>query len=854
MNHRDRKSNGLQTLFVGALCGLAALAADAVDWADAPSLERAGASAWRIAFAVDHRSDVEVAIVDRSSARVVRHLAAGMLGADPPAPLAPGSLAQALVWDGRDDYGATVADPARLAVRIRVGTGVAMDAIVGGDPYGWFSYANGENDHYAWGMTQAIDVKRDGMVYLYANSGPLGSPMVRQYDAAGNYIKTVFPFPAGHREADVAGWGIRVKADGSYAPLFSDFKWQPTMTRSYLVHPNRAHIGALLADPRDTQRLTVMTTHGKGEGPLLLQTFNTDGTIPASSRLGRLIRSPALPGKKRPRIGGNFYTVLSNDGGHVYVSSLYDAAGFDDPGNFYHDGQVFKVDRSSGSATVFYDQRATVAQSAGVNRKKGFSQLHGLALDADGNVFVCDRMNARVLVLSGAGEVIRGIPVSFPDNVAVGAGGVMYVTTRETDAVKGEVLLHKFDDWRRDTTPSDTVFIARITNAPDSTDVKIAEHGGEPRVWVSYPSAPVKIFRDGPAGLVLARDFAELNRQKNLAINSVHVDAQTETLYVTDAFNTLFRVDDWADPVFERCLTGRDSELVAGSIAIDERNRYLYARGGTSRGPIERWALDSPGFYEPADTDAGTNRVTEALYYGWFIRTGHADAGFDVAPDGSLAVTGGFGNAKDLDLKYFDRSEARVPWVPVVLDSRPASSPRVDLQGNVYVAIYDGPPSEIPAGYASDPFYKTNKRLPLISRIHKFAPTAPPGGGSRFPTAPRAPAKVYDVPFGMTAARRPASFGLDGYGRILYPTAISQTVTLIDNAGNEILRFGTYGNPDSKGGLPGEQVPTGDIPLAYAHTVDLSDDYIYVGDLNNNRVLRLAMRHALEALLPIAAD
>ena len=106
----------------------------------------------------------------------------------------------------------------------------------------------------------------------------------------------------------------------------------------------------------------------------------------------------------------------------------------------------------------------------------------------------------------------------------------------------------------------------------------------------------------------------------------------------------------------------------------------------------------------------------------------------------------------------------------------------------------------------------------------------------------------------MTAARRPASFGLDGYGRILYPTAISQTVTLIDNAGTEILRFGTYGNPDSKGGLPGEQVPTRDIPLAYAHTVDLSDDYIYVGDLNNNRVLRLAMRHALEALLPIAAD
>ena len=89
---------------------------------------------------------------------------------------------------------------------------------------------------------------------------------------------------------------------------------------------------------------------------------------------------------------------------------------------------------------------------------------------------------------------------------------------------------------------------------------------------------------------------------------------------------------------------------------------------------------------------------------------------------------------------------------------------------------------------------------------------------------PTAVARIYDVPYGMIAARQPASFGLDGYGRILYPTAISQTVTLIDNAGNEILRFGTYGNPDSKGGLPGEQVPTIDIPLANGHTVDISDD------------------------------
>jgi len=49
--------------------------------------------------------------------------------------------------------------------------------------------------------------------------------MIRQYDATGHYIKTVFPFPAGHEIADMEGWRIPVKADGSYAPAFSDFTW-----------------------------------------------------------------------------------------------------------------------------------------------------------------------------------------------------------------------------------------------------------------------------------------------------------------------------------------------------------------------------------------------------------------------------------------------------------------------------------------------------------------------------------------------------------------------------------------------------------------------------------------------------
>ena len=59
----------------------------------------------KITFTVSAPTDVEVAVLDPAG-KVVRHLAAGVLGAKnpPPEPLVAG-LAQSLVWDGKDDAG-----------------------------------------------------------------------------------------------------------------------------------------------------------------------------------------------------------------------------------------------------------------------------------------------------------------------------------------------------------------------------------------------------------------------------------------------------------------------------------------------------------------------------------------------------------------------------------------------------------------------------------------------------------------------------------------------------------------------------------------------------------------------------
>jgi hypothetical protein len=139
-----------------------------------------------------------------------------------------------------------------------------------------------------------------------------------------------------------------------------------------------------------------------------------------------------------------------------------------------------------------------------------------------------------------------------------------------------------------------------------------------------------------------------------------------------------------------------------------------------------------------------------------------------------------------------------------------------------------------------------------MGRIYKFAPTGSLEGGGLFPTEPAAPAKIYDVHYGAIGPRfaRTPRFGVDGYGRIYYPTSLLPRVSVMDNEGNEVLSFGTYGNRDSMGGLEGDIVPTKDIPMAWPNSVDATDDYIYVGDIVNIRLLRIRKTFQLDSSRP----
>ena len=784
-----------------------------------------------VSFAVAAPTDVEVAIVDAKGV-VVRHLAAGVLGGKeaPPAPLKTG-LAQSVEWDGKDDYGAAVTG-GPCTVRVRAGMGVKVEQIVGGDPYAFYSKDMGQGDHSAWAIT-GLEAKSDGSVYvmgLVSNYGPMA---IRQYDLLGEFRRTVYPPPAGKPAEDVKGWGIDARTDGTYTFKYAQLDAiSPGTTMAFW---GRAMLASLVPSP------------GKDGLVLSNDTFQTI-TIGTDGSLREHKPAPAIAEPLASKgLAGSLCAALTPDGRSMYVSGIFAC---DDhwkgkevhTTGFWRDAQVWKVDLASRKAEPFFalpekdvigDLGARGGSPIADNRYSVHGAFAGVAVDAEGRVFVCDRQNKRIVILGKDGKQVREIPgVLHPDAIAVNPKSkALYVTTRWGNyASKGaEATLLKFNDWSKDDQPAQVIKQCPITwYGHEKTFLAVGEKAGETVVWFAHTTVPVRVYRDKVTGLELVKDFYEAGPQRALDLQHMAVDQATGDAYVYDGFGYCFRVDDWKNPRFTRLVVDGGTAFSAVELAVEARGRHLYTHA--AKGPVVRYRID--GAKIVPDPLGGSNVLTAPFCDDWRIRLGFSARGMAIAPDGSLANLGAFmsqggSNYKGL-LNFFKAEKDKTPWQPLEFKEFNAGDTRTggirfDRQGNLYVG----------------------KSLSgSVGSIYKYAPTG--GPGDLFPKDPAAPAKVYDVRYGAFSrvfSRQPR-FGVDGYGRIYYPNSLEPRVAVIDNEGNQVLAFGTWGNRDSMGGLPGELVPTTDVPMAYPNSVDATDDHIYVSEIVNCRLLRLAKTFA----------
>ena len=201
-----------------ALCCVGFLRAEEVKFVASPKVSRSVVY-MIVSFSVNKPADVEVSVLD-AKGKIVRHLAAGVLGAKnpPPAPLEVG-LSQEIVWDGNNDLG-KAAGGGPFMVRVRAGMSVRFGRMIGGSPYTgsvvvmpYRAPVNG----LAVDADGNLFVKMMSSVGSHGNSG-MWPWHLRKFDRDGNYLKTILPYAPSTSPAKANGFDLITRQDRGFTP------------------------------------------------------------------------------------------------------------------------------------------------------------------------------------------------------------------------------------------------------------------------------------------------------------------------------------------------------------------------------------------------------------------------------------------------------------------------------------------------------------------------------------------------------------------------------------------------------------------------------------------------------------
>jgi len=826
-----------------------------------PSAEKAGDMV-KISFAVAAPTDVEVAVLG-ADGKVVRHLAAGVLGAKtpPPEPLKPG-FAQALEWDGRDDADKPAAG-GPFKVRVGLGMQAKLGRIIGGDPY-------------AIEDVQGIATDKDGRLYVLHKAYRKGDgPMYLQvYDRTGKYLRTILPAPPDMPFEKVAPFGAAKMNDGSW--LFQNHwgRWP----HLYPIGSGKAT--TLMLAPRATD-----------DGKLMLHTdgqiffLGTDGSAPDGKFEGTRLWPPGPWGGGVANRCGPLNVMPSPDGKYVYISGpcsgYIPGCGNSKPSAEWPDGRVYRVLMKGGDgkgSKPFVDLK--VPEERGKEHLKhvahpgyvgGWSSAGGVAVDAAGNVLVCDRATNQVAVFDESGKHLGGLEVADPWKVLVHPlTGEVYVTVKErpkTDRSPHKTELVKYSGWKAGSKVLARLDLGRDAGVPfmamDTADKQSV-------LWIAGGGKLLRVLDDLGA-LTVKENLLERGKNALPGADRMGLDKARNELYINDAWAGLSRYNG---------LTGEGGKCPFGGIDIDvgpDGNLYILgAVGGTS---------DWMGFKrltregKPAPFPAwGGKHENKDAQYGRF-GAGYSTKGVCVAPDGRTYMLDMYAwnlywvTAYDKDGKFLGGARAkgvnkeRPDGALIDNISNACGGVKVDRAGNIYIGMIGTPQDfQWPEGM------KTGVNVQLMGSIIKF----PPAGGTVWapgkesgpkPEGPgvqlymdgkpshflagackvfggAAPCTVY----GSCACRSPR-FDLDKYGRLYVADVVTFRIRVYDAAGNLVRTVGSYGNPDTSG--PGSLVPKPELGFGWPISACVAERNLYVSDVVNRRVTRVDLSAAAEETVEI---
>ncbi len=809
-----------------------------------PPTAAADAQGAKISFAVDEATDVEVAVLD-AAGRVVRHLAAGRLGAGAPAPLQAGSLRQTLAWDRRDDAGRPVAG----ACKVRVGLGLTgtLDRHVAFDPH-------------AFRQIVGLAVNAKGELFVLDSQYGHGGCGLRVYDRRGNYLRTLIPYSASLPAERLAPIGQLALADGRRLPIVYNAHGQN-------LHPftSGEKCQTMAFDPAG--RLVFFSAVGtiaEHRPPRHLLFLEPDGGAPKDPGfIGPAIR------KARGFMGGSGegfvrwfdHLAVSGDGKWIYVSG----GRFGSAKHMRHAvARVRPMDKQMPKAWIGEPDRPG-------SDEQHLSDPQGLAVDAAGRLYIADRGNDRVVVHGPGGERVGAFAVDDPLQVFVHPRGQIYLTTAAADSrgrIKGFALL-KLSAYRPGRQPPKQ--LARMDGKGEP--VVALDAGADPPIlWLATAE-----WRKFQLRRVVDRgerfEAAEPLRPTRGLSQPMFVaaDAPRGKLYLTEFTNQQYQFD---------LRTGGMKLLGKGGEAAVDRDGFVYViegypprvflhrydsqgrpasfpgTGGPKIGPIDT-ASKGPhiGFRGHTIAPNGDIYILQMKFYGHgrvvvYAPDGklkrealvgnipNGGAGIAVGRDQAVYVSA---NVKPADAIYPADFVNLLPKTGWVWWRKPRPAPWDRPYYNAYLYHWGSVFKFPAAGGSFHPAYKElgkdgrdAMKIPAGAAAYKTgylnADVGVTGALWRFHGFGPVPSSALN--WGDPSCTcMGARFALDEFGRLFVPDVLRFAVNVLDSGGNLITRLGRYGNADDDG-----------LSLAWAAYASFSGGRLFLSDMANRRVsiVRLA--------------
>ncbi|MCG3179150.1 MAG: hypothetical protein BIFFINMI_01481 [Phycisphaerae bacterium] len=840
--------------FVIAILLLAPAAAAAADgpgpkFAAPPTAAKAGDGA-TVAFAVDRAADVAVWVLDAKGG-VVRHLVAGVLGPNAPAPLKADSLAQTLAWDGKDDAGKP-AEGGPFSFRVAAGL----------TPHhaGYPLEKPGES-YLDQGIVLGIAARPDGGVYTINHRSIIrqkGYYDIKRYTHDGDYAGTLMPLDSQVDPKNARGVSPLVDATGRPMMVYgsANFALLDYMPANpFMQTPAVRRNGNLLLFSIDAFSWERGATVGLTE---LLPGGGTPETPYVRVKF-------KLKGGEKFGNGGTPALVLGDDEKFAYVVGLQHYLGARQMPTFH---AVFRValDGDGTLEPVFGDPAAAGGDD------KHLSDPSAIAADGKGRLLIADRGNNRVVVLSAKDASWVG---SFPvDGVLwVGASarsGAIYVCSHTTPAAApdapakrrsaaaadpaGEALT-RYSPWP-DPKAQQQVALANSSRFYKGGQYVAAvdDSADHPRIWLGQNFNSEAMKSPVPELLAFCDDlgdsFSPMRPVQGRPGGSMGWEAFSDPTHRYVTVDGML-IDDQEQRITRPAKTNGTCQMGPDGLF------YLMSNAGnirryTAKGEEVPFKAIKPGAWVVGREKDGKPVILRELEKGARLMGGVSYKVNEWSVTGQALPnypSGTTGNERDFTLdregNIYVKNRACQYHGPMTVDvydkdgaylrtaiweiGDRSYGPRLDAAGNLYfLAGVTGEKGNAPDVFKSVALYQR-----LFGSIVKFSPR---GGALHL-----MPDDAYEKNFGfpmpkldlpaqtvsVAAGRgiehgrklegalwwRPGfsvynaaechcnghSFDVDPFGRVYYPDMLSFQIGVLDTNGNTILRLGGYGNRDQRG-------------------------------------------------------